>query len=91
VLLGVAIVMAEQLGRARSFPQSEMRVHLVFAKTAAVLVLPVVITGVLLARARGSRVRTWRRAHRVCVIVFLAAALAATGTGVWVFSLSEVR
>jgi Na+/H+-dicarboxylate symporter len=91
VLLGVAIVMAEQLGRARAFPPAQMRVHLVFAKAAACLVLPVVVSGVLLARARGGKERRWRRAHGICVAVFLVAALAATGTGVWVFSLSTPR
>jgi Na+/H+-dicarboxylate symporter len=91
VLLALAIVAAERLGRARSFPPAAMDVHLIFAKTAACLVLPVIASGLLLARARGGRERTWRRVHVACVCVFLVGTATATATGVWVFSLSLPR
>ena len=84
VLLAVTILLAERMASLRQFPPDEMRVHLWFAKTGAFLAIPVVITGaVLFFRPR------WRRAHFVTVILFLCAVVVATGTGLWVFSLSH--
>lgn len=88
VLLGVTIFFAERMGRARVFPAEQMRIHLWFAKSAALLVLPVLASGIVLARRPGPAPRA-RRAHRVCVALFLLAAVVATGTGIWVFSLSR--
>lgn len=86
VLLAVAIVFAERLLRDHEFPAAPMRVHLLFAKSAAALVVPVVITGLGLLRRPG-----WRRAHLLCVALFVAATLTATGTGIWAFSLSTLK
>jgi len=86
VALAVTVVLTERLLRAAEFPQQAMRIHLAFAKTAAVLVVPVILSGLwLLRRPRA------RRLHLVCVGLFLALAVAATGTGIWVFSLSTPR
>lgn len=87
-LLAVTIFFAEQMARTRVFPADRMRIHLWFAKSAALLVLPVVVSGIVLARCPGPAPRA-RRAHRVCVGLFLVGAVAATGTGIWVFSLSR--
>lgn len=85
-MLAVTVVLTERLARAVSFPEQEMAIHLAFAKTGAVLVLPVVVTGLLTVRWR-----RWKRAHLACVGLFFAVVLIATGTGIWVFSLSTPR
>jgi len=83
VLLVIAIVFAEQMGRTREFPPHEMSIHLMFAKSAAALVIPVVLSGLWLwRRGRG------RRLHLICVVVFLLTTVTAASTGVWVYSLS---
>ena len=86
VLLGVTIVLAERLARAREFPPEELRIHLWFAKSAALLVFPVIGTGLWLTRS--GRARPW---HRVALVLFLVDTLIATGTGIWVFGLSVPR
>jgi uncharacterized membrane protein len=86
VCLAVAIYFAEQLGAARVFPPDEMRIHLWFAKAGGLLALPVVVTGLLLLR-----MPRLRRLHRYCVYLFVVAVLAATGTGIWVYTLSTPR
>ncbi len=86
VALGVAILLAEQLGRTREFPPTVLAIHLFFAKTGALLALPVVATGVLLLRNP-----RWRRLHRIAVLLFAAGALTATATGIWMFSLSTPK
>jgi hypothetical protein len=83
VLLAIAILFAEKLASVRSFPPGALAVHLVFAKTGALLALPVIVTGLLLLRNP-----RWRRAHWCCVLLFLAGVLTATGTGAWVFARS---
>ncbi len=83
VVLAVTIVLTERLASVRHFPPQEMEIHLWFAKIGAALALPVLVTGLVLIRRPG-----WRRAHRVCVLLFLTGVLVATGTGIWVFSLS---
>lgn len=85
-VLAVTIVLAEQMARARSFPPGPMHIHLAFAKTAALLVLPVIVTGLVLWRRD-----RWRRGHRLAVYLFLAVTITATCTGIWVFSLSMPR
>jgi hypothetical protein len=45
----------------------------------------VVLTGLGYARRGGRR---WRLAHRVAVVCFVVAVLAATGTGIWAYSLA---
>ena len=85
-LLAVTIFLAEQMGRVRIFPEDELRIHLWFAQSAAVLALPVIFTGIMLVRRPG-----WRRVHFVCVLLFLAVAVTATCTGVWAFSLSTPK
>ncbi|MDA0373544.1 MAG: hypothetical protein O2865_07140 [Planctomycetota bacterium] len=86
VALAVTIVLTERLLRAVEFPKEEMRIHLWFAKSAAALVLPVVITGFLNVRRPN-----WRRIHAASVGLFFVAALIATGTGIWVFTLATPR
>ena len=86
VFLALAIWMAVRMGQARVFPEQEMGIHRLIAILAAVLVAPVIGSGIALSRSG-----KWRRLHRVCVTVFMIAALAATGTGIWVFSLSVPR
>lgn len=86
VMLTITILLTERLVRAVEFPPDEMRIHLFFAKTAALLVLPVAVTGLLLAR----RPRL-RKLHRFAVVAFLLFTVTATGTGIWVFSLSTPR
>ena len=77
------VLITEWLAKARVFPEGEMAVHLVFAKSAGVLALVTAGSGVYLWRTgRG------RRLHRWVVALFLLATLVATGTGIWVFSLS---
>ena len=61
VLLTITILFAEKLASVRTFPQAAMQVHLVFAKTGALLAVPVIVTGLLLWRDR-----RWRRAHWYC-------------------------
>ena len=80
------IVLAERLGAARNFPAAEMRVHLWFAKSAALAVVPVVLTGVALWRWRRAR---W--AHRAAVALFLLLTVIATATGTWAYGLSTPK
>lgn len=86
VMLGIAVLMTEQLMRGYRFPPEEMRVHLMIAKTAAALALVVVGTGLWLWRRPAARV--W---HRWTVWLFVVLTLTATGTGIWVFCLSELK
>lgn len=86
VFLVLAIWMAVRMGRARVFPESEMGIHRAIALTAALLVLPLIASGLLLLRSPSRR-----RVHRICVTLFLIAAVLATCTGIWVFSLSSPR
>ena len=81
--LGLAIWMAIRMGQARVFPEEVMAIHRPIATLAAVLVVPVIGSGIALYRSEA-----WRRVHRICVTVFLGAALTATGTGIWAFSMS---
>lgn len=82
----VTVLLTEQLARRYEFPEGPMAIHLLFAKSAALLAVPVIVTGVLLARRPRAR-----RAHRIAVLLFLLATLIATGTGIWIFSLAEPR
>jgi hypothetical protein len=86
VALVVAIVLAVLMGRLRVFPEGPMRVHRVFATTAGILAVVVVATGLRLVRRPEGR-----KMHRAAVLTFMAFALAASGTGVWAFSLSVPR
>ena len=85
-LLTVTVLLTEALLRAVEFPKREMTIHLGFAKTAAGLVVPVILTGALTWFRRG-----WLRVHLVCVVLFVLAALVATGTGIWVYALATPR
>jgi hypothetical protein len=85
-MLAVTIVLTERLVQAVVFPEHEMRIHLALAKTAAGLVLLAAATGLATVRFPAAR-----RIHRVAVIGFLVATVAATCTGIWVFSLSTPR
>lgn len=83
VSLAVAVVLTEQLVRGYVWEgeaKERLRVHLWFAKSAGALVLPVVVTGVWLWLRPAAR-----RWHAIAVWVFMVAALAATGTGIWAF------
>ena len=84
VLLVVTIVFAFLLGKVRDFPPEEMAIHKIFSRTGAYMVIPVAFTGAMLWRGPA-----WRWVHRACVAIFLLAVLAASGTGIWVFSLSS--
>lgn len=86
VCLAVAILLAERLASVRDFPREPLRIHLWFAKSGALLALPVIVTGLLLWRSP-----RWRVAHRVCVVLFVAVTLIATGTGLWIFSQSTPK
>lgn len=83
VLLAVTVVFALLLGRVRDFPPDQMAIHKIFSHSATYTFLAVVLTGVMLWNAPG-----WRWVHRTCIALFLLATLAATCTGLWVYSLS---
>ena len=85
-LLGVTILLALWLGEQRDFPTDAMDIHKIFARTAGLLVLPVVGTGIVLWHRP-----SWRIAHRACVYLLLVVLLVAVGTGIWVFSLSTPK
>ena len=85
-LLVLTIVLALVLGRYRDFPEEQMGIHKIFARTGGLMVLPVAFTGLMLWRRPG-----WRTAHKVCVYLFILVAVIAAGTGVWVFSLSTPK
>lgn len=85
-LLTVTILLAERLGALRDFPKDAMRIHLWFAKSAALAVLPVALTGAVLWRRAN-----WRRVHFTAVALFLLLTVSATGTGIWVYSLSTPK
>ncbi len=86
VSLAVAIVLTERLMSNYTFPPEELAFHLIFAKAGGLLVLPVVITGIWLVRSERARVF-----HRAAVAIWLLSVLAATGTGLWMFSLGELK
>jgi hypothetical protein len=58
-----------------------MGVHRVFATAAGLLGLLVAITGLVLLRRPSAR-----RWHRYVVFAFVAFALGATGTGLWIWT-----
>lgn len=86
VALVAAIVLTEQLLRRYEFPPDALRTHLWFAKAGGLLALPVIATGLWLWRRE--RARRW---HRAAVLVWLAAVLAATGTGLVMFAQGTLR
>ena len=86
VSLAVAIVLTERLLKNYTFPPDELAFHLIFAKAGGLLALPVVATGIWLARSE--KARTY---HRVAVVLWLVSVLTATGTGLWMFSLGELK
>jgi len=79
-------VLTEELVRRYEFPPAALRTHLWFAKAGGLLALPVIATGVWLWRRPGARI--W---HRLAVVVWLVSVLAATGTGLWIFTLGELK
>jgi len=86
VSLAVAIVLTERLLKNYTFPPDELAFHLIFAKAGGLLALPVVATGIWLARSEKARIY-----HRVAVVLWLVSVLTATGTGLWMFSLGELK
>ena len=84
--LTVAIVLTEQLMKRYEFPAETLRMHLWFAKAGGLLALPVIGTGLWLVRSE--RARRW---HRIAVLVWILSVLAATGTGLYLFSLGTVK
>ncbi|MBL8748483.1 MAG: DUF4149 domain-containing protein [Planctomycetes bacterium] len=86
VSLVVTIVLTEELVRRYDFPADVKRIHLWFAKTGGLLALPVILTGVALWRTE--KARRW---HKAAVLVWLVSVLAATGTGIWMFSHGAVK
>ncbi|MCA8950516.1 MAG: hypothetical protein KDE27_13510 [Planctomycetes bacterium] len=86
VALTAAIVFTEELVRRYDFPPENLRFHLWFAKTAALLALPVIVTGIgLVWRPR------WRRLHLFAVVLWLLSVVVATATGFWMFSTGVLR
>ena len=85
-VLTVTILLTERLVALREFPKEQMRIHLWFAKSAAGALLPVACTGAVLWRNAN-----WRRIHFAMVCLFLVLTFTATGTGIWVYSLSTPR
>ena len=81
VSLVVTVWLTEQLVRRYEFPPDVLRTHLWFAKAGGMLALPVIVTGVWLWKR--PRARVW---HKVAVYVWLVSVLAATGTGIWMFT-----
>lgn len=86
VALAVTIVLTELLLARYDFPATAKAVHLPCAKAGGLLALPVVGTGIWLWRSE--RARRW---HRAAVYLWLAAVLAATGTGIWMFAGGVLR
>jgi drug/metabolite transporter (DMT)-like permease len=86
VSLAIAIVLTEELMRRYVFPPGALATHLVFAKAGGLLALPVIVTGIWLWR--DERGRKW---HRAAVLIWLAAVLMATGTGLWMFNQGSPR
>jgi hypothetical protein len=84
--LAVAVVLTEALLKNYEFPPDQLRVHLWFAKAGGLLSLPVAATGVWLWRRPAARL--W---HLGTVVVWLVAVLAATGTGLWMFSQGTLK
>jgi type IV secretory pathway VirB2 component (pilin) len=72
--------------RTREFVPATMRVHLPIAKVAGLMVLPVIATGIWLLRSE--RGRRW---HRLAVVVFLLATVAATATGINAYAFSTPK
>ena len=87
VVLGFTIYFARRLTEARELPGPELEFHLIFAKSGAVLVLPVIATGLWMAWTKG-RSRVARICHRSAVVLWLLVVLVATATGIWMYSLS---
>ncbi len=85
-LLIATIVLALMLGQVRDFPDPAMAIHKVIARTAGLLVLPVIFTGIMLWRRPG-----WRIVHRGCVYGMVVMLAIAIGPGIWVFSLSTPK
>lgn len=81
-----AIISVERLSRAYSFPADAFAIHIMFAKCGAALAFPVIVTGVWLARSEKARLF-----HRWAVAIWLVSVLTATGTGLWMFSLGELK
>lgn len=86
VSLVVTIVLTEELMRSYTFPPEVLRVHLWFAKAGGLLALPVILTGLWLWKQPGART-----AHKIAVYLWLVSVLAATGTGLWMFSQGVLR
>ena len=88
VALTIAVIFAERLVNSRDFPADDLEFHLHFAYSAAGLAVPVIISGIWLARSGAPSVRIL---HRSCVALFMLAVLTATTTGIWVYSLSTPK
>ncbi len=80
VALCVAIAFAVAMGRERAFPVEVMRIHRPLAYAAGAFGVGVAASGVALWRSDSAR-----RLHRVLVVAFSVAAVAATVTGVWAY------
>lgn len=86
VALVFAVMQTEALMRRYDFPQDELNTHLIFAKFGGAMALPVLLTGIWLWRRPQARV--W---HRIAVWLWLLGVLAATGTGLWIFTLATPK
>jgi hypothetical protein len=79
--LVVAVVLTERLAASYTFQEDVKRIHLIVAKVGGFSALPVILTGIWLWRSESGRL--W---HKLAVWWFVLAALAATGTGLWMYS-----
>ena len=86
-LLAVTVVFAFLMAEyERLFVPEKMRVHRMFSMTVAFVVPAVALTGAMLWKRPG-----WRWPHKICIGVFLLAALGAAVTGVWVLWTSTAK
>ena len=69
-----------------AFPEPALRFHLIFAKSAGLLAIPVIVTGIWFWRRPAAR--NW---HRTAVWLFVLATLVATATGFWMFAQGELK
>ena len=86
--LGYTVYLAEMLGRGLVIPRGILIIHLVFANSAALSFILVVLSGSRLFRLEQAMRRTW---HRRAVMMFLVLVVLAAGTGTYMISQAAAR
>ena len=86
VALAVAIYFAERVGSYWTFPKGPLNVHLGLAYAATILALCVALSGVLHLYGKAPR-----KVHAAIAWLFVAGVIAATATGVWIFTVGEPK